>query len=747
VTARIVTCTGCGEERRHVATGLCSACYERGKPKITCLDCGQERRPGKRLPEGPLCSNCWGWRNAVACSQCGEVRPRANSKDADPVCGACWTAARPPVTCSACYRTRPPGGVTRDGQPLCKRCSNSRRELVTCAGCGQRKAPHHRAPDGEGHLCSACSGRQRAAEECGGCGRSAIAIARAGDGTARCARCWSASRKEECAECGKKRRPAYRLADQAALCRSCGQRRGPQEPCGTCGRNGWHDTRDASGAPMCAVCWKSQRLSCSRCGTETYVALRWLSGPVCADCVDQALAAPAPCLRCDATRPNVAGPGSPPCCPQCAGLRFDYQCTRCGQFTRPLRTGQCARCQITAALAAAAPGGIPAALTPLLDEMVWDDPSRGIRWLRVSPVARLLLTMLAAPEVTHEALEDAAAQGAAGRRTAERLRGLLAASGALPYRDTGMLHYEARVAEILTTVPAVSQMAVRRYARWAVTRPLQERAANSEAAAADLARWPLARIRAAVQFTAGLAKAGQSLGTVTQSHLDAWTAEIPGSAPVLRGFVNWAASHGYMAADLEIPWRSSREDRRGMDDQERLTLAGHLLRTQEGAPRDRLGAVLILLFGQQATRVARLKTSAVSLDSDGRVHIALGDTPVRLREPLTHLAVTVADEARRAGSPWLFPGENGPISSARFRERLGKVGVTSVPLARNSALAAFAADVPPALLADKLGLSISAAVAWSKAVGAARADYAGLRNGPAPGTLASVTPGCPGPAA
>jgi hypothetical protein len=395
-----------------------------------------------------------------------------------------------------------------------------------------------------------------------------------------------------------------------------------------------------------------------------------------------------------------------------------------------MRNGQCARCQVAAVVSAAAPGGVPAALGPLLDEMLWDDPSRGIRWLRASPVARLLLSLLAAPEVTHEAL-DAAAQGTAGRRATDRLRGLLAASGALPFRDSGLSHYEDRVAEILAAVPAASQMAVRRYARWAVTRPLQERAASGETPSADLIRWPLARIRAAAQFTAGLAAAGQSLGTVTQSHLDAWIAEIPGSGPVLRGFVNWAAAHGYMAAGLEIPWRSSREDRRGMHDEERLALAGRLLRTQEGDSRDRLGAVLILLFGQQATRVARLKTNAVSIDADGRVHIALGDTPVRLREPLAHLAVTVADDARHAGSPWLFPGENGPMSSDRFRDRLGKVGVGSVQMARNSALAAFAADVPPALLADKLGLSISAAVAWSKSVGAARADYAGLRNGPA----------------
>jgi hypothetical protein len=58
---------------------------------------------------------------------------------------------------------------------------------------------------------------------------------------------------------------------------------------------------------------------------------------------------------------------------------------------------------------------------------------------------------------------------------------------------------------------------------------------------------------------------------------------------------------------------------------------------------------------------------------------------------------------------------------------LATVGLACVLPGRNAALAARAAEVPPALLADKLGLSMSAAVMWSKAVGAARADYAGLR--------------------
>jgi hypothetical protein len=53
-------CASCHQERPLVAAGMCSRCYELTRPKITCLDCGQERRPCKHLPEGVLCSRCWG---------------------------------------------------------------------------------------------------------------------------------------------------------------------------------------------------------------------------------------------------------------------------------------------------------------------------------------------------------------------------------------------------------------------------------------------------------------------------------------------------------------------------------------------------------------------------------------------------------------------------------------------------------------------------------------------------------------
>lgn len=82
--------------------------------------------------------------------------------------------------------------------------------------------------------------------------------------------------------------------------------------------------------------------------------------------------------------------------------------------------------------------------------------------------------------------------------------------------------------------------------------------------------------------------------------------------------------------------------------------------------------MLVLLFGQLVTRLCLLKRTAVTVGDDGRISMALSDTPLRLREPLAGLALLVADCARDQGSDWLFPSSQGnrPLSASRLRERL-----------------------------------------------------------------------------
>jgi hypothetical protein len=312
----------------------------------------------------------------------------------------------------------------------------------------------------------------------------------------------------------------------------------------------------------------------------------------------------------------------------------------------------------------------------------------------------------------------------------EELRTALVVAGLVPPQRPTLDRYYRRVDELVASVPEQVRLVVRRDVRWAVTRPLQQRVDAGATVTPQLVDWPLERARVACQFTAAIATRAARLADVSQSQLDAWIAELPSHRPALRAFVRWAVRHDYLPAGLDVLAASSRDLRAAMDDDERLGLARHLLRDRTDDPPARLAAVLVLLFGQRVTRVTVLEVDAVTVDDDGRVTLALSETPVRLREPLAGLALQVADAARGRGSPWLFPSSQGhrPLSAERLRERIGRVGLKRVLEGRNGALAALASQVPPALLADQIGLSLSGASNWSKATGSARGEYVGLRD-------------------
>lgn len=504
-----------------------------------------------------------------------------------------------------------------------------------------------------------------------------------------------------------------------------------------------HPTRDAQGRPQCGPCWRNQRLACSGCGEITLVALRWPAGPVCAGCVDDALAAPQPCATCGQVRPSVAAANAPAQCPACADLRFDYECTGCGRFTRPLRRGHCLSCELVAAIRAVVPAGIPDELTEFVEEALLANPGRGLRILRAPGTAALLRGLLTG---AHASAPTSLPPTALSRRRVPNggdqsdpgdvgdagllaeLRTALAAAGILP-REPSLTYYHQRVDELLAAVPDPARLVVRRDVRWAVTRPLQTQVDAGAVITNSLVDWPLQRAKVAAQFTTAVCANGLTLAKVSQTHLKAWLTELPSHRNALRAFVHWATNHRYLDTALEVPPAIIRERRTAMDDTDRLQLARTLLRERNEDPPARLAGVLVLLFGQHVTKLCLLERTAVTVDDDGRVTIALAATPLRLREPLASLALLVADTARVQGSRWLFPSSQGnrPLSASRLRERLALLGLTRAVEARNGALGSLAAQMPPALIADQLGLSLAAASRWSKAVGAARSDYAALR--------------------
>jgi hypothetical protein len=475
--------------------------------------------------------------------------------------------------------------------------------------------------------------------------------------------------------------------------------------------------------------------------------LRWPDGPVCAGCVDEALADPQPCTGCGMSRPNVAAGGAPSRCPTCADLHFDYQCIGCETFVRPLQRGCCVPCRLAAAIHAVAPDGVPPELTEFVEEALLANPTRGLRILHNPKAASLLHRVITefakrqdragglvadAVVLRHLPRQQSGADNREPDASAAmlgELRTALAVAGILP-NEPSLERYHARVQELIASVSGPARIILRRYVRWSLTRPLQQQVDDGATVTEGLVRWPLTRARVAAQFLTAIDAQGISAAAVVQSHLDSWVRELPGHRAPLRAFVSWAVGHHYLPADLEVLAPRSREVRTAMDDAERLELARHLLRGRDDDPPARLAAVLVLLFGQQVTRLAVLRLSALAVDDDGRVTLALSSTPLRLREPLAGLALRVADDARARASHWLFPSSQGnrPLSAHRLRERLAVLGVNRALQARNGALSALAVQLPPALLADQLGLSLSAAALWSKAAGAARSDYTGLRH-------------------
>ena len=71
-----------------------------------------------------------------------------------------------------------------------------------------------------------------------------------------------------------------------------------------------------------------------------------------------------------------------------------------------------------------------------------------------------------------------------------------------------------------------------------------------------------------------------------------------------------------------------------------------------------------------------------------------------------------------------MPGQ--PIANHALTTRLSRYDI-NVRIARNGALAALAADLPAAVLADLLGMHINTAVRWVKYVGRDWADYIAAR--------------------
>jgi len=628
--------------------------------------------------------------------------PNALKTGAPPVVGrlvneliACGSTTFLVPACSVCTRTGMP--LTRsDVGGLCQRCRH--RHLATaCARCQVVKPVGGRDSDGR-PVCARCADRPQ--RECGICGRIRRIGARARQG-----------RPDICESC-------FRMPE--ATCSRCRRVR----PCSFA----------TTAEPICATCATRATARCAHCGADRPPTANWPEGPVCEPCYTAALRRRGVCAGCQQTRRLLQPPGpTATLCPDCAdhpAVGPTHICGDCGVEDKMYERGRCASCALNRRtdelLRADADGQILPALAPIREAITASrSPRSALNWLYRGAGAAVLADLATGRlPLTHDGL-DAHPQP----RAADYLRHILVAARALPERDEDLARVHRWAADLLASIDnPTDRHLVHAFTTWAVLRRLRRRSERRTGPHTPTAG-ARNQIRAAVAFLAWLRQRGLNLATTGQGDVDDWLTTGPG-APDVRAFLTWATEHAHTGV-LAVPVRA-RTAAPATDPEQRWEQLTRLLHDDTLEPSDRLAGSLLLLYGQQISRISIMTTDQIT-HRDGTTYVRFARDELPLPDPLTAVAQDLLQHGRThhlgVGSPpstdWLFPGHlpGRPINSSHLADRLRHLGIHAQP-GRRSALTHLAAHLPAAVLADLLHIAPTTAVRWMRETGTDWNQYA-----------------------
>jgi hypothetical protein len=536
-----------------------------------------------------------------------------------------------------------------------------------------------------------------AARLCGRCGRVRPITKRAGpDGPDICSSCW---------------RPP------TAVCTVCGEER----PC-----NGV-----AAGRPVCSRCRARSTARCAHCGHTRPPTARWPEGAVCDSCYSAALRRTGTCAACGRHRRLVAPPGAAAtACGDCSGSGpVGHVCTGCGVEDKLFARGYCARCSLTHRtdeLLSDRNGRVPVELAAVRDAIVTTaNPLTAINWLRQGAAAPILAAIARGDlPLSHEALD-----AHSSRRSADYLRAMLVANGALPPRDEPLARLERAVADLLVQVPAASdRRTLTAYATWRILHRARRRARQRPTTTTTIGHAKL-YLRAAIALLEWVRANDIQLNTLTQADIDQWL--LTGPANLRReigDFLGWTA-YRRLTCKLAAT-RTASAAGPATSEADYWRLAHALLHDDGIATVDRVAGSFVVLYGQQLSRIATMTRDQIH-DRDHRLSVRFGAGDIEIPEPLAGFVRAHLDAPRRHASlaapdtTWLFPGHlpGQPITPARLGERLGRHGIDTRACHR-AAMLQLATTVPAAVLADLLGIHTITATDWAHAAGGDWSHYA-----------------------
>jgi hypothetical protein len=306
----------------------------------------------------------------------------------------------------------------------------------------------------------------------------------------------------------------------------------------------------------------------------------------------------------------------------------------------------------------------------------------------------------------------------------------LVAVGALPERDEELVRLEQALTDFLAQQQDLNRRRIlHRYLIWNLLRRLRSRNSGRRTTRQQVLRIRLHR-RATEAFLDWLDVHQLTLDTFGQSALERWLSDPAGSYRYETAtFIRWAHANKLTSAYLKAQrWHGPVS---ALNGDQRWTTARQLLHDTTLDAEDRLAGLLLLLYAQRSSAIALLTTDQIAIGSD-EVSISFGRTPIRLPHPVDELAREVvaarkghATIGATAPSRWLFPGgqPGRPISAERLKVRLNQLGIRPNQ-ARSTALFQLATEIPAAILARTLGISVNSAVRWQQISAGDWADYA-----------------------
>ncbi|WP_229732916.1 hypothetical protein [Conyzicola nivalis] len=300
---------------------------------------------------------------------------------------------------------------------------------------------------------------------------------------------------------------------------------------------------------------------------------------------------------------------------------------------------------------------------------------------------------------------------------------MLVASGTIPELNAEEARFEYWKQIWLTTIEhPEDRTLLRRYSRWGLKSQSHQSVPSNPKA-------KYRRHRGALRQVAALLNAARDIdhtvATLPQRELDQFLNGSPAQQDALAHFTQWLRTT--RLSRLVVAYRRNELEGYGFSTDHRWKMARLFIERAEIPIMDRVGALLILLYGMQATRVVAIERSQVS-ERNGKTMLTIGSEPIELPAPLDEAVQSLLKLSHLRSPRWLFvgrhPGEH--LTARALSRRLATYGM-STGSARATALMELAQQMHPRVLSDLLGVSIATASAWWRLAGGDWAAYPPLR--------------------